>query len=143
MEQKKRQNNPFNGEFILPGYDTSENGKEWITGRYNENSDDSYDWKFEQKSVLKLLSRNVAYGGLFSIPTPSYPPTQSVYVYCPSENILCINHFECSGDFNVRRDIYKVEQTSETEFWLYPLNDAENEPEYYKFRMKLLKVCWS
>lgn len=141
MKQKTHPDNPFNGKFILPGYEVSENGIDWITKHYHEHNDGLHDWEFEQKNVSgDPTTGGIVYRGVFSIRISDYPLKKCVFLYYSSSEILHIRGVETLGDPAGQSVFYKVGRVNKREFWLYPLKDRANIPRFFTFRMKLKHI---
>ena len=66
------------------------------------------------------------------------------YIYYATNRLLYIDRSHIAGDSFVEiclADRYRVEQITETEYWLYDLEDVETEPEDYRYRIKIRKLC--
>lgn len=131
--------NFFDGEFAFAGSEISENGRDWVRN-HSDYDDGLYDWKFEQKSVFNLPSGNAAYGGVITLRLEGHAATKMTYIYYSTDNILCINSFECGGEFRVFTDIYEVEHAAGTRLLLYPIESSRDEPKPYKIRVMLNAV---
>ena len=71
------------------------------------------------------------------------PKEETEYAYYPADKQLYIDRsdYEPDGVCNICiNDRYRVEHIRNNEYWLYDLEEVENEPEDYKFRMKINKL---
>lgn len=85
-------------------------------------------WTFDDKKSYEHLRKK--------------PDYVTDYGYIPDEKFLWIDQSDIADDGYINicvEDHYRVEIVSLKTVWLYPLEDVKNEPEDYRFKMKLIR----
>lgn len=133
--------NIFTGKFKVVSLYCFVREKGWtLFKRYGHNS---FRWEFTEEKILKFQSGTVAYEGELKEYFRHSPEEITEYAYYPTDRQLYIDRSDYAPDgfCNICiNDRYRIEYIREGEYWLYDLEDVENEPDDYEFRIKIRKI---
>lgn len=119
----------FRGTWKIVSLYCNVQGQGWtLFKKYGRNS---FIWTFTQKDYRLIEQRK------------GEDATLTEYSYFPSDKQLYIDRsdYEPDGFCNICiNDRYRVEKINDSELWLYDLEDVENEPEDYRFKMKIRRL---
>lgn len=116
-------------------------GRGWtLFKRYTSNST---IWELTEEKTLDFPSGNVSFKGRLTEHMRGQEEALAEYAYFPQHRELFIDRSEygeggtCTSFLN---DRYRVEQINPSYLWLYELEEVKNEPEDYRFRIKLKRI---
>lgn len=102
----------------------------------------SFIWEFIEISSIRFPNGSILHKGHLRELCRKHEPITTEYTYCERDRLLYIDRsdYEPEGFVNICiNDRYRIEHIRRNEYWLYDLEDVENEPEDYRFRMKIKK----
>lgn len=128
----------FTGKFKVVSLYVNIVEQGWILfKRYGNNS---FLWEFVPDRTLQFSSGTVAYEGKLVEHFKDSPKEITDFAWYPEDRQLYIDRSDYAPDgfCNICiNDRYRVERINKTDFWLYYLEDVENEPEDYQYRIKV------
>lgn len=119
----------------------NEPGKGWVL--FKIYGPDSFVWEFTEIKKIEFPSGEIAYGDKLKELRREHPPEEIEYAYYPSDQQLYVDRSDTEEDGFIGiciNDRYRVGRISKNEMWLYDLEDVNQEPEDYRFRMKIRSV---
>lgn len=134
-------NNFFTGKWKIVSLYAYVQEQGWtLFKRYGHNS---FTWEFEEDRQLNFQSGEVAYEGKLKEHFKHGHKDETEYAYYPSDRKLSIDRSDYAPDgfCNICiNDRYRIERINDNDIWLYDLEDVENEPEDYCFRIKIRRI---
>jgi hypothetical protein len=141
MESTSQESNPFTGKWRIISLYCNVVDQGWtLFKRYGSKS---FVWEFCEIGSVRFPSGSVLHSGVLHEVRPKHKAETTEYSYCSADRQLYIDRsdYEPDGFVNICiNDCYRVERVTETEYWLYDLEDVEKEPEDYRFRIKIKKL---
>ncbi len=138
MTQENQSERLFSGKFKVVSLYLNVVEQGWtLFRRYGPKT---FLWEFIPDKTLNFPSGTVAYEGKLHEHFRESPKEVTEFAWYPEDKQLYIDRsdYEPDGFINICiNDRYRVERINKTDFWLYDLEDVENEPEDYRFRMKV------
>lgn len=140
MIQENQTDNLFSGKFRLLGlYFKGSRG--WkLVKKYEP---DFFFWEFIPDTAPDLPPGTVSRSGTLLEYLEGGPGQETGFCWAPEENLLCIDSsYDGPGDGFceiIVNDVYRVERTDPTDFWLYNLEQVDLEPDDYQCRIRIQK----
>ena len=100
-------------------------------------------WEFTPLREHVFPAGSAVAEGLLIEHYPGLGAEVTEYAYYAADRLLYIDRSHIAGDDFVElclNDRYRVEQITETDYWLYDLEDVETEPEDYRYRVKIRRI---
>ncbi len=101
-------------------------------------------WEFCEIGSVRFPVGSVFHSGVLRELRSKHEPDTTEYTYCAADRLLYIDRsdYEPDGFVNICiNDRYRVEHIHGDEYWLYDLEDVENEPDDYRFRIKIRRLA--
>lgn len=136
--------NIFTGKWMIVGLYGYVQDQGWTL--IEEYKDTCYLWEFEEENRNVFLSGVTSYEGKLKELYNDGTEEITQYSYYPSDRLLYIDRsdYEPDGFCNIcLNDRYRVEHLHQNEYRLYDLEDVKNEPEDYRFRIKIKRTLRS
>jgi hypothetical protein len=141
MGAKNEFENPFTGKWKIVSLYSNVVEQGWtLFKRYGSRS---FVWEFCEIGSVRFPNGSTLHSGVLRELRSKHKPETTEYTYCPADRLLYIDrsHYEPDGFISICiNDRYRVEYIRGDKYWLYDLEDVENEPEDYRFRMKIKKI---
>lgn len=133
--------NLFTGKWMIAGIYANVVKQGWTLIKEYEPYE--FTWEFTEEMKLSFPSGTVVYGGKLTQRLKEHKDILTGYSYYPADRQLQIDRPDVSAERHMPvcvNDLLRAEQTGPGEFWLYALNDVENEPQDYRFRIRIKHI---
>ena len=141
MKSIIEESNPFTGKWKIVSLYCNVVEQGWtLFKRYGHGA---FVWEFCEIGSVRFPVGSVFHSGVLRELRSKHEPETTEYTYCSADRLLYIDRSDYEPDRFVNiciNDRYRVEHIRGNEYWLYDLENVENEPEDYKFKMKIKKM---
>lgn len=133
--------NLFTGKWMIAGIYANVVKQGWTS--INEYEPYEFIWEFTEEIKVSFLSGTVVYSGKLTERLKDQKDILTGYCYYPADRQLQIDRLDFAAERHMPvciNDLLRAEQTGPGEFWLYALEDVENEPHDYRFRIRIKHI---